>query len=116
MCNQDGQARYVNTSLDDSQALEQNKNMQHRRGIDLTAPSKPVVGEADELAWLTLEKLGDQYTLGGKCGGCGRIGWLNRVYLESRIGRGIFVSRLAPRLKCVECGNRKKNTFVIGRQ
>lgn len=87
--------------------------MKYRKGIDLLEGAAPV-GDAVDLVWLNLEKLGDQYTLHAKCASCGRVRWFNRQYLEARFGLHAYVNSLSPRLKCTACGNSVANGLGLG--
>lgn len=87
--------------------------MRHRRGIDLDDGSNKYVGPASELPWLNLEKLSEYYILGGECDRCGHKGLLDREQIGGRFGRQTFLKDLRNNMMCLECGNRKGNSFTI---
>ncbi|MGK9200441.1 hypothetical protein [Sinorhizobium meliloti] len=86
--------------------------MKHRRSIDLT-PGHKYVGPAGELPWINLTKLSAYYVLGGECGRCGHKGWIDREVVRRRFGAETFLKDLRNNLVCLECENRKGNTFTI---
>jgi hypothetical protein len=94
--------------------------MKHRRGIDLMSDERQlkidIVGDAGELAWLTLDKLQENHRIGARCPKCRAVRWLDRQKLEKRFSPRAYINQLAGRLACSNCGNREDNKFVIGRE
>lgn len=91
--------------------------MKHRRGTELD-PDKlgaKHLGNAEELAWLTFDKLSEWYLLGARCSKCERAAWLDRWDLERRFSKGAYINQLAGRLRCRACGNRSGNKFLLGK-
>jgi len=91
--------------------------MRHRRGIDLIPSGRhpSFLGHADELEFMTFGKLSEWYVLGGRCVRCEREGWLDRWELQRRFGRETFLKDLTHKLRCMGCGNRKGNRWIIGK-
>jgi hypothetical protein len=91
--------------------------MKHRRGIDLV-PANDECGdqlfEANELAWLNIDKLREWHVLGGKCTRCLRKGWVDRREIERDYGRFVFLAFLRPYLRCRRCNNKGDNKWIIG--
>lgn len=52
--------------------------------------------------------------VGGHCSKCERVGWLNRYEVARKWGRTTYLKALMPHLRCMACGNRDHNSFVIG--
>lgn len=94
--------------------------MRHRRGIDLIGndnmPPKPTgihVPARDHSA--TLADLPQWYAVGGQCWRCKRAGMLDRWDLQRRFGKFRPIISMEPLLRCLVCGNREKNSFVLAR-
>jgi hypothetical protein len=92
--------------------------MRHSRGINL-APANDDrsddIFDAQELAWLSLEKMREWYVLGGKCSRCLRKGWLDRYEIQRRFGRSTYLEKLRPLLRCKRCQNKGDNTWIVGK-
>ncbi len=96
--------------------------MRHRRGIDLTGgnndnmPPKPTgifVPQRDHSA--TLADLPQWYVIGAQCWRCKRVGMLDRWALQRRYGKFRPIISMESLLRCLGCGNREKNSFVLAR-
>ena len=77
----------------------------HRVPIDLAAhftPHSP-----------TFESLPQWYELGGHCSNCEREGWIDRWELARRYGEETKIADLRPALRCMKCGNKGGNTWII---
>ena len=73
------------------------------------------VGDASELAWLSCAKLPPLHQIGGRCQRCEREGWVDRYSIERRFGAHEYLQNLTPKLRCLECGNKRGNVWIIGR-
>lgn len=88
--------------------------MRHRRGIDLSAPFRPkdfTVHNPEQ--YHTLRGLHQWEVLGGKCGACGHIGWLDMDAVLRRYGDQ-YLMNLRGKFRCA-CGNKVGNSVLIGR-
>lgn len=63
----------------------------------------------------TLGKLPDWYQLGGHCSNCEREGWIDRWELQRTVGSDIFIYELRPFLRCLKCGNKGSNSWIVGK-
>jgi len=84
--------------------------MKHRRGTELD-PDKlgaKNLGSAEELAWLTFDKLSEWYLLGARCSKCERAAWLDRWDLERRFSKGAYINQLAAALQGLRKPRRKQ--------
>ncbi len=98
-------------SIDRLADLEQNKNMKHRRGINLL-PDEYSLAVTGRFA--TVEAIPEWYVLKGVCGRCGREGIVDRRHLERRFGKLALVQDLQPKLRCRNCGNQgQMNNWII---
>ena len=61
---------------------------------------------------VTLGLLEAWYVLGAKCAQCHRKGWLDRWELARRYGKGMPLSAIAPKLRCMGCDNRQGNSLM----
>lgn len=61
----------------------------------------------------TFDDLPEYNALGGHCPRCERVGWLDRYELRRRFSNA-FLGSLAVRLRCLGCGNRQNNKWIIG--
>lgn len=61
----------------------------------------------------TFEALPQWYDLGGHCSNCEREGWVDRWELERRYGVARKLSELRPSLRCLKCGNKGSNTWIV---
>ena len=105
------------SAVDSYPSQEQNKNMKHRRGIELGRHSR------DDIAYLgpimdpvhtTIDDIPDWNALGGHCPKCEREAWLDRWALARAWGKGAYLGSLAPRLRCLGCGNKEGNKWILG--
>lgn len=88
--------------------------MRHRRGVDLVRGDRNVYTMSqEELAYLTFDRLEQWYDLGARCGRCEREGWLDRWELSRKWSPGAVFLSLVPRLRCLKCGSRQGNQFII---
>jgi hypothetical protein len=60
----------------------------------------------------TLSGLQQWEILGGQCAKCGRVSWLEKRAVESKIGNQ-YLLNLRGKLRC-ECGNKQGNNVLIG--
>ncbi len=87
--------------------------MRHRRGIDLRAPFAPAIHrEHDGQQYDTVKSLLEWEVLGGSCGNCGRVAWLDKRVVEREFGNQ-YLMHLAGKLRCA-CGNKNGNRILIG--
>lgn len=63
----------------------------------------------------TFGSLEQWWFLGGSCYYCHHQGWLDRYELMRRYGKDTYIIRLSSKLKCLGCGNREHNSFIVGR-
>lgn len=94
------------------------EDMKHRRGIDLTGSASRDERfvhrlTPEETAWLSFVRLEQWYDLGAYCSKCEREGWLDRYELAKKWSPGTIFLSLAPRLRCLKCGNKSGNGFQI---
>jgi hypothetical protein len=60
----------------------------------------------------TFDDLPEYNALGGHCPRCERVGWVDRHDLKRRFSNA-FLGPLAVRLRCLGCGNRQNNKWII---
>ncbi|RAL98710.1 hypothetical protein DOU54_06535 [Agrobacterium sp. MS2] len=92
--------------------------MRHARSIELVRqPRDEVVylGLVETPEETTLDDIRDWHVLGGHCAKCERSGWLVRDDVAKRFGSSAYLSSLSPRLRCLACGNRGNNRWIMGR-
>lgn len=91
--------------------------MRHRRGIDLVPKEFRVIyeGTVSRDLYPTLGAYPDWYVFGGRCFRCEREGWLDRGSLIRRFGSNVFLNHLRPKLRCLKCGNKGNNNWIVGR-
>jgi hypothetical protein len=53
------------------------------------------------------------YILGGTCFVCCRKGPIDRVRAEKRHGATALLAKIDDRLRCIACGNRTANRFIL---
>jgi hypothetical protein len=90
--------------------------MRHRRGITLGRPGR------DEIIYLgplteprvTFADIPEWHALGAHCSKCEREAWLLRYELARKWGQETPVLSLAPRLRCLACGNKSGNGWILG--
>jgi hypothetical protein len=61
----------------------------------------------------TFSNLIEWIELGGRCSRCEREGWVDRWALARRFGNGVYIHQLQPRLRCMGCGNRGANRWIV---
>jgi hypothetical protein len=89
--------------------------MKHPKGIDLLAPIKPARYQEHRNSSSVMETvsgLREWEVLGGKCGRCGHIAWLDRNKVIQRYGNQ-YLHNIDAKLVC-RCGNRHGNTMLVG--
>lgn len=64
----------------------------------------------------TFAGLPEWYELGGHCSNCEREGWVDRAELKRRFGGDRYIHHLRPALRCLKCGNKGSNTWIIGKK
>ena len=64
----------------------------------------------------TFSGLPEWYELGGHCSNCEREGWVDRWELQRRFGSDRYIHHLRPALRCMACGNKGSNTWIIGKK
>lgn len=57
--------------------------------------------------------IGEDWILGGSCFLCNHAGQVDRGKVETRWGKACFLVRVDPKLRCLRCGNRVCNRFVV---
>lgn len=97
---------------------EQNKNMATYRDTNINWRSNKneilyvgVVIHPERTAFDDVEAF---HAVGGYCSQCERVGWLNRWEVARKWGRTTYLKALMPHLKCMGCGNKERNSFVLG--
>lgn len=91
--------------------------MKHRRGIELGRQARDEVvylGFLVDPVQTTFDDIPEWHALGGHCAKCERTGWLNRWDLGQKWSKTTYLSSLAPRLRCMGCGNRNGNKWILG--
>ena len=84
---------------------------------DEAPPRRPTIayiGLLPDPVDTAIEDVPDDQALGGTCSRCEREGWIDRAELRRKWGNAMLVS-LQPRLRCLECGNRTGNKWIVGR-
>lgn len=61
---------------------------------------------------ITFRDIPEEYILGGACIACGHTGAVNRYRIEGRWSRDESL-RFVDHLRCLACGNRHHNTFMV---
>ncbi|KQS84294.1 hypothetical protein ASG58_21225 [Rhizobium sp. Leaf383] len=91
--------------------------MKHRRGIDLGRAA------GDQIKYLgplldpdrtTFADIPEWHTLGGHCSKCEREAWLVRWDVARKWGNNTYRGSLASRMRCIACGNRAGNKWILG--
>lgn len=62
----------------------------------------------------TFDDIPEWHALGGYCSKCERTGWVQRWDLSQKWGKGTYLSSLTSRLRCMGCGNREGNKWILG--
>lgn len=91
--------------------------MKHRRGIDLDRPGREDVtylGPLPDPQHTTFDDIPQWHAVGAHCTKCERTGWLLRGEQADRWGGGAFLGSLQQRLRCLACGNKTGNVWVVG--
>lgn len=70
------------------------------------------VEEHDGKSLDTLRSMHEWEVLGGRCGQCGRVAWMDRKALFAKIGNE-YLLNVGRHLKCA-CGNKEGNRVLIG--
>jgi hypothetical protein len=90
--------------------------MKHARGIHLGRPdrySTAYLGQVTEPVSTTFGDIAEYHALGGHCPRCERVGWVDKYELMRRFSNA-YLGSLAVRLRCLGCGNRQGNKWVLG--
>jgi len=90
--------------------------MKHPRGIDIGRPSRDsitYVGPVPDPIDTAIDDLASYYALGGSCPSCEREAWIDRHQLRRKWGNALLAS-LQPRLRCLGCGNKNGNRWIMG--
>lgn len=92
--------------------------MKHGRGIDLIGkPSRHEIiysGLITDPTHTTFDDIPEWGALGGYCPKCGRAMWIDRRAVSRKWGKGAYLGSLAQRLRCLNCGNREGNKWIMG--
>lgn len=72
------------------------------------------IGLVEQPAETALDDLQQFLALGGSCRRCEREGWIDRYEVRRKWGNAIL-SSLQPRLRCLGCGNKEGNRFILGK-
>ncbi len=72
------------------------------------------IGLVDEPTDTALDDHPEYIALGGVCRKCDREGWIDRHEVRRKWGNAILGS-LQPRLRCLGCGNKEGNRFILGK-
>jgi len=93
--------------------------MRHRRGIDLTVRESRYdilyLGPLLDPVHTTFDDIPEWHALGGHCARCERTGWINRWEVSRKWGKHTFLGSLAGRLRCLGCGNKDGNKWILGK-
>lgn len=90
--------------------------MKHRRGIEIGRPSREAItyiGPVQDPLGTAVDDLSQWNTLGGSCPSCEREGWIDLYELRRKWGNAMLHS-LQPRLRCLGCGNKHGNRWILG--
>jgi hypothetical protein len=90
--------------------------MKHARGIQLGRPdrySTTYLGPVTDPVSTTFSDIPEYHALGGYCPRCERVGWIEKYELKRRFSNA-YLGSLAVRLRCLGCGNRQGNKWVLG--
>ncbi|PCK84403.1 hypothetical protein CPT32_24280 [Rhizobium sophoriradicis] len=71
------------------------------------------IGPVQDPLGTTIDDLSQWNTLGGSCPSCEREGWIDRYELRRKWGNAMLHS-LQPRLRCLSCGNKQGNRWILG--
>lgn len=85
--------------------------MRHRKSIELLPKGLEAF---EEVGGVHFKTLAQWETLGARCHGCGRIGWIDKDALQRQRGNQYLIN-LAKSLRCKECGAKGNNAWVIGK-
>lgn len=91
--------------------------MKHRRGVDLIRPKAGEIlylGPLMDPVHTTFDDIPEWHALGGYCPKCEREAWLLRWELAKKWGQGAYLGSLTSRLRCIGCGNREGNKWILG--
>lgn len=93
--------------------------MKHRRGIDLIGRASRYdilyLGPLLDPVQTTFDDIPEWHALGGHCGKCERSGWINRWEVSRKWGERAYLGPLTSRLRCLGCGNRDGNKWILGK-
>ncbi|TAA54799.1 hypothetical protein [Shinella sp. JR1-6] len=62
---------------------------------------------------VTFSNLVQWYELGGRCSKCEREGWVDRWELANRLGKVNYIHQFQERLRCLKCGNKGSNRWIV---
>lgn len=102
------------SAVDSLASCEQNRNMRHRRGIKLGSNEVIYLGPLMDPAQTTFDDIPEWHALGAHCSKCEREAWLQRYDLSRKWGKNTYLSSLVSRLRCLECGNKAGNKWILG--
>ncbi|MBB3571818.1 hypothetical protein [Rhizobium sp. BK491] len=91
--------------------------MKHKRGIDLSRQSRDGIvylGPLLDSARTAFDDIPEWHAVGGHCPKCEREGWVQRFELARKWGNGTPLGLLAPKLRCLGCGNKQGNHWILG--
>jgi len=91
--------------------------MKHRRGIEIGRPRRDAItyiGPVADPISTAIDDVQSFTALGGMCPSCEREAWLDRHELRRKWGNAMLNS-LQPRLRCLGCGNKQGNKFILGK-
>ncbi|TBE73874.1 hypothetical protein ELG97_37020 [Rhizobium leguminosarum] len=71
------------------------------------------IGPVPDPAETALDDVQSFMALGGSCPACDREAWVDRHELRRKWGNA-FLASLQPRLRCLGCGNKQGNKWIIG--
>ena len=89
--------------------------MRHAKGIELVPPPDADGLVIEEYKGVTLDRLRRWERLGARCSACQHEAWLKRDELVAKLGDTYLIG-LTHRLRCLKCGNRNDNRFLIGKE
>ena len=92
--------------------------MRHKKGIQLVRHRREeitYVGPVMDPSHDVFEAIPDHHALGGHCSSCERTGWVDRWEIARKFGNRTYLSSLRQHLRCLGCGNKKGNVWILGK-
>lgn len=90
--------------------------MKHRRGVELGRPSRDAItyiGPLSDPVGTAIDDVQEFMALGAMCRACEREGWVD-LHAPRRKWGNAMLNSLQPRLRCLGCGNKAGNRWIVG--